>query len=119
MTLSTSVLSVLNSYKVSLPYGLAFVLTGVPYAVTAGGKDHLKSLPLSKLVEYANAYNIRIDHVIEKEDVIEAILSVRVCHMTLSQVATLSKFRARMAACYQKMKFVIDSRLFPYPLTLY
>ncbi|KAF8345288.1 hypothetical protein F5887DRAFT_885155 [Amanita rubescens] len=45
--------------------------------ITAAGKNYLKSLPLSKLRKYANAYDVRIDHAIEKEDVIEAVLSAR------------------------------------------
>ena len=47
-------------------------------AVTAGGKSYLKSLPLAKLRKYANAYNISIDHAVEKDDVIEAIINAKV-----------------------------------------
>ncbi|EAU89536.2 hypothetical protein CC1G_02425 [Coprinopsis cinerea okayama7 len=45
--------------------------------LTAAGKAQLKSLPLAKLKKYANAYGIRITHAVEKDDVIEAILSAR------------------------------------------
>ncbi|TFK26616.1 hypothetical protein FA15DRAFT_686380 [Coprinopsis marcescibilis] len=45
--------------------------------ITAAGKGYLKSLPLGKLKTYANAYRIGISHAVEKDDVIEAILSKR------------------------------------------
>ena len=56
-------------------------IDGSTITVTAAGKNYLKSLPLSKLRKYANAYDVRIDHAIEKEDVIEAVLSARVRNM--------------------------------------
>lgn len=46
--------------------------------VTASGRSHLKSLPLAKLKKYINTYNIRIERAVEKEDLIDAILAVRV-----------------------------------------
>ncbi|KAJ3926283.1 MAG: hypothetical protein NXY57DRAFT_746724 [Lentinula lateritia] len=45
--------------------------------ITASGKGALKNLPLAKLRKYAGAYNIRIDHAVEKDDVIEALLAAR------------------------------------------
>ncbi|KAJ3916183.1 hypothetical protein F5877DRAFT_91894 [Lentinula edodes] len=45
--------------------------------ITASGKGALKNLPLAKLRKYAGAYNIRIDHAVEKDDVIEALLTAR------------------------------------------
>ncbi|PFH49888.1 hypothetical protein AMATHDRAFT_4506 [Amanita thiersii Skay4041] len=45
--------------------------------ITAGGKGNLRSLPLSKLRKYATAYNIKIGHAVEKDDIIEAILNAR------------------------------------------
>ncbi|KAJ3839335.1 hypothetical protein F5878DRAFT_717087 [Lentinula raphanica] len=45
--------------------------------ITASGKGALKNLPLSKLRKYAGAYNIRIDHAVEKDDVIDALLAAR------------------------------------------
>ncbi|KAJ4487656.1 hypothetical protein J3R30DRAFT_3430189 [Lentinula aciculospora] len=45
--------------------------------ITAAGKGALKTLPLAKLRKYAGAYNIRIDHAVEKDDVIEALLAAR------------------------------------------
>lgn len=46
--------------------------------VTAGGKGHLRQLPLSRLKKYANAYNIRTSGVFEKDDLIDALISARV-----------------------------------------
>ncbi|KAJ3849805.1 hypothetical protein EV368DRAFT_46576 [Lentinula lateritia] len=45
--------------------------------ITASGKGALKNLPLARLRKYAGAYNIRIDHAVEKDDVIEALLAAR------------------------------------------
>ncbi|KAI0729769.1 hypothetical protein C8Q72DRAFT_826276 [Fomitopsis betulina] len=45
--------------------------------VTAGGKSHLKLLPLARLKKYANAYNIKVNGVLEKDDLINALISVR------------------------------------------
>lgn len=46
--------------------------------MTAGGKSHLKLLPLARLKKYANAYNIKVNGVLEKDDLINALISVRV-----------------------------------------
>lgn len=35
-------------------------------------------MPLSKLKKYAAAYSIRIDHAVEKDDVIDALITARV-----------------------------------------
>ncbi|KAI0947932.1 hypothetical protein AcW1_009566 [Taiwanofungus camphoratus] len=45
--------------------------------ITAGGKGHLRQLPLSRLKKYANAYNIRTSGVFEKDDLIDALISAR------------------------------------------
>uniref|UniRef100_A0A0W0FLF2 RING-type domain-containing protein n=1 Tax=Moniliophthora roreri TaxID=221103 RepID=A0A0W0FLF2_MONRR len=45
--------------------------------ITAAGKGQLKSMPLAKLKKYAGVYNIKIDRAVEKDDLIEAIMSVR------------------------------------------
>jgi Rho termination factor, N-terminal domain len=60
-------------------------MLGIP-AVTASGKAQLKSMPLGKLKKYANAYNIRTSHAVEKDDVIEALLSARVGTIVLVAV---------------------------------
>lgn len=53
------------------------VITGL---VTAGGKGYLRSQSLAKLKNYIQAYNIKIGmSVLEKEDLINAIVSARVC----------------------------------------
>ena len=76
--------------------------------VTAGGKNYLRSLPLSKLRMYANAYNIKIDHAVEKDDVIEAVMSARVGRAELVCKSRCScDIRAQMPACRPKMKYVI------------
>ncbi|CAK5268571.1 unnamed protein product, partial [Mycena citricolor] len=46
--------------------------------ITAGGRAHLKGLQLSKLKNYINAYNIRAERAVEKDDLIDAILSAKV-----------------------------------------
>ncbi|KAG6837094.1 hypothetical protein H0H93_014986 [Arthromyces matolae] len=45
--------------------------------VTAAGKGILRTLPLSKLKKYLEAYNIEIGRVVEKDDLIDAILRAR------------------------------------------
>lgn len=46
--------------------------------VTAAGRTYLKSQPLAKLKKYVNAYNIKINRAVEKDDIIDAILAARV-----------------------------------------
>ncbi|KAJ6589125.1 hypothetical protein B0H19DRAFT_1102987 [Mycena capillaripes] len=45
--------------------------------ITAGGRGHLKSLPLAKLKKYITAYNIKADRAVEKDDLIDAILAAK------------------------------------------
>ncbi|KAL0572284.1 hypothetical protein V5O48_009687 [Marasmius crinis-equi] len=45
--------------------------------ITAAGRGQLKSMPLSKLKKYAGAYNIQISRAVEKDDIINALLSAR------------------------------------------
>ncbi|KAK0203416.1 hypothetical protein DFS33DRAFT_1383675 [Desarmillaria ectypa] len=45
--------------------------------MTAASKGALRSLSLAKLRKYANAYNIRLDHAVEKDDVIDTLLTAR------------------------------------------
>ncbi|KAF8182024.1 hypothetical protein BJ912DRAFT_1124664 [Pholiota molesta] len=52
-------------------------LTSVFPIITAAGRNQLKGLPLAKLKRYINAYNIRIDRAVEKDDLIDAILAAR------------------------------------------
>ena len=47
-------------------------------AATAGSKNYLKSLSLGKLKKYADAYNIRSDHIIEKDDLVDRLILYRV-----------------------------------------
>ncbi|TEB34417.1 hypothetical protein FA13DRAFT_1626346 [Coprinellus micaceus] len=45
--------------------------------ITAGGRSHLKTLPIAKLRKYANAYDINITRAVEKDDIIDALVSTR------------------------------------------
>ncbi|KAF5314682.1 hypothetical protein D9611_007043 [Ephemerocybe angulata] len=44
---------------------------------TAAGRGQLKSLPIAKLRKYAGAYNINISRAVEKDDIVEALMSAR------------------------------------------
>lgn len=46
--------------------------------VTAAARNQLKASPLSKLRSYADSYNINISRAVEKDDIIETIIRVRV-----------------------------------------
>ncbi|KAK0237670.1 hypothetical protein EDD85DRAFT_921308 [Armillaria nabsnona] len=46
--------------------------------MTAASKGALRSFSLAKLRKYANAYNIGLDHAVEKDDVIETLLTARI-----------------------------------------
>ena len=46
--------------------------------ITAGGRNYLKGLPLGRLKRYVTAYNIKTPPVLEKDDLIEAIIKARV-----------------------------------------
>lgn len=46
--------------------------------VTAAGKSYLKSLPLAKLKKYVDAYNLKADRVVEKDDLVDILMSIRV-----------------------------------------
>lgn len=46
--------------------------------VTAGSKNYLMSLSLGKLKKYADAYNLRFDQIIEKDDLVDKLISYRV-----------------------------------------
>lgn len=45
--------------------------------VTAAGRNHLKSMSLAKLKNYLNAYDIKTTRVVEKDDLIDAIVNAR------------------------------------------
>jgi hypothetical protein len=46
--------------------------------VTAAGKSYLKSLPLAKLKKYVDSYNLKADRVVEKDDLVDILVSARV-----------------------------------------
>ncbi|GLB42115.1 hypothetical protein LshimejAT787_1101300 [Lyophyllum shimeji] len=52
---------------------------------TAAGRGQLKTMPLSKLKKYVDAYNIKIDRAVEKDDLIEAMLKARNANGCLSR----------------------------------
>ncbi|KAF9787943.1 hypothetical protein BJ322DRAFT_1046120 [Thelephora terrestris] len=45
--------------------------------ITAGSRNHLKTLSLGKLKKYADAYNLRSDQVIEKDELVDRLMSYR------------------------------------------
>lgn len=47
-------------------------------AATAGSRNYLKSLSLGKLKKYADAYNLRSDQIIEKDDLVDKLMAYRV-----------------------------------------
>ena len=57
----------------------------IHYAVTAGSRNYLKSLSLGKLKKYADAYNLRFDQIIEKDDLVDRLMSYRVSLLPLSK----------------------------------
>ena len=48
------------------------------YPVTALGRAQLRSLPLGRLRRYIDAYNIQIKNPIDKNDLVDAAMAVRV-----------------------------------------
>jgi hypothetical protein len=67
--------------------------------VTAAGRNQLKAMTLAKLKRYINAYNIRIDRAVEKDDLIDAIIMARVSSLVGYKLQNLSSaigLRARM-----------------------
>ncbi|KAH9003453.1 hypothetical protein EDB86DRAFT_3217998 [Lactarius hatsudake] len=46
--------------------------------ITAGGRNYLRGLSLARLKKYVDAYNIKTEGVLEKDDLIEKIIAVRV-----------------------------------------
>ncbi|KAI0277937.1 hypothetical protein BGY98DRAFT_917623 [Russula aff. rugulosa BPL654] len=45
--------------------------------ITAGGRAYLRNLSLARLKRYVDAYNIKADGVLEKDDLIEKIIAIR------------------------------------------
>lgn len=46
--------------------------------VTASGKGHLRTLPLAKLKKYAKDYNIDVTNVLERDELIDRLIALRV-----------------------------------------
>jgi hypothetical protein len=75
------------------------------FLVTAAGRTQLKSMPMSKLRNYINAYNISTERVVEKDDLIDALLKARVSGIAnLSRLANTDEFRAKMGVYLPLMK---------------
>ncbi|KAF5379132.1 hypothetical protein D9615_005854 [Tricholomella constricta] len=53
--------------------------------ITAAGRGHLRTLPLSKLKKYVDAYNIKMDRAVEKDDLIDGMLKARNSNGCLSR----------------------------------
>ncbi|OCH85777.1 hypothetical protein OBBRIDRAFT_821399 [Obba rivulosa] len=45
--------------------------------ITAAGKRKLRQIPLAKLKNYANAYNIDVSRVLERDDLVDALVAAR------------------------------------------
>lgn len=52
-------------------------------AVTAKSKDQLRKLGLAALKEYAAAYHIPVNNVVEKDDLVDRLISARVSFVLL------------------------------------
>lgn len=62
-------------------------------------------MPLAKLKKYAAAYSIRIDHAVEKDDVIDALLVARVSATLSSWTGLLIIYcRRRMDVYPRRMR---------------
>lgn len=66
---------VITSGSRSADYGVIIL------SVTSAGRAQLKSMPMTRLRSYISAYNIRTDRVVEKDDLIDAIVRARVCNL--------------------------------------
>jgi hypothetical protein len=49
-------------------------------------------LPLAKLKKYINAYDIKADRAVEKDDLIDAILAAKVSTTHLQSISILNPF---------------------------
>ena len=62
----------------SLIYGTIVPTDVREDTVTAAGRGQLRAQPLSRLRKYVEAYNIKVNGAIEKDDYIDHIISARV-----------------------------------------
>lgn len=79
---TTSLVSAHAGYLSARPLAGSMVLSH--FAVTAGGRQHLKALPLARLKTYLDAYGIRRDGALEKGDLVDTIIAARVRHVYLT-----------------------------------
>ncbi|KAF9522210.1 hypothetical protein CPB83DRAFT_864773 [Crepidotus variabilis] len=54
--------------------------------ITASGRTQLKGMAMSKLKNYLNVYNIKTERVVEKDDLIDAVISARAPNGCLPRV---------------------------------
>ena len=76
--------------------------------VTAGGRNYLKSLPLARLREYVDAYNIKVDRIIEKDDIVLRIMAARVNFVPCTSITDRLKAvcsRVQTGACHLRMRY--------------
>ena len=59
------------------------------YTVTAAGKGQLRGFSLAKLRKYAKDYGIDVSNVLEKDDLIDRLISARVSHCDMTPMSAL------------------------------
>ena len=74
--------------------------------VTAAGKGQLRGCSLSKLRKYAKDYNINVNGVVEKDDLIDRLIAarVRIIYYTSSTTIEHQLFRDLMDVCRLTMR---------------
>ena len=76
--------------------------------VTAGSRNHLKSLSLGKLKKYADAYNLRSDQIIEKDELVDRLMSYRVSSLALPNFSPIhTPRRHKTGVCLQATRYVM------------
>lgn len=77
---------------------------------TAGSRNHLKKLPLSKLKKYADAYNLRSDQIIEKDDLVDRLMSYRVSSIVTIYVPFVNiPCRKKTGAYPQRTRYALQT----------
>jgi len=90
----------------SISFGLGAHL--IRCAVTAGSRNYLKSLSLGKLKKYADAYNLWSDQIIEKDDLVNKLMSYRVSPLSLSNLSLIyTPRRAKTGVCLRGTRYVM------------
>ena len=96
----TSMCSVSVTRQCLFPYDLI----SRPLLVTAGGKAYLRTQSIARLKAYIQAYGLRLGgNVIEKDDVIDAIMAVRVSAL---EICGLSNEIIGTIPCFEDAEWV-------------